>query len=360
MKSSYSRLGDFIKEYDVRNKNGEISNLIGVSITKEFISSVANVIGTDLNNYKIIRKNVFACSLMQVSRDGGIAVSLYNEEKPSIMSPAYHLFEVKDSRLLPEYLFLIFKSVEFDRAAVFYAVGGVRGTLTWDEFTNMRIPVPSIEKQINIVREFNIISKRIDILNSINNNLTIQANAVFKKIIITESENNLINGNWKKVNINDICNIVYGKGLMTSELKNSGFTVYGGNGEIGFYDTYIYKNPVVIISCRGAASGKVHYTKPYSFVTSNSLVLEIKNELITPFEFILFSAYFTDFNSKVTGSAQPQLTIDNLNDVTICLPDKNTVDCITKIEKTYLKNINRNNYEIEKLTEVLHELLNTI
>ena len=55
MKSSYKRLGDYISIVDVRNKGLEISNLLGVSIGKCFIPSIANTIGTDFSNYKIVR-----------------------------------------------------------------------------------------------------------------------------------------------------------------------------------------------------------------------------------------------------------------------------------------------------------------
>ncbi len=169
MESSLRKLGNYISEIDERNVDGHIENLLGVSITKEFIPSVANTIGTDLTKYKVIRKGQFACSLMQVSRDGGIAISLYKNEEPAIMSPAYYIFDVDESKIDPEYLELIVNSTEFDRAAVFYAVGGVRGTLTWEDFCKMSIVVPEIKEQTNIVRQCKAIRNRISILSNINN-----------------------------------------------------------------------------------------------------------------------------------------------------------------------------------------------
>ena len=132
------RLGDYIREVDVRNRDLEVANLVGLTIDKSFIPSVANVIGTDLSKYKIIRKNQFACSLMQVSRDEKIPIAML-EEKEAIMSPAYPMFEVADTtKLLPEYLMMWFSRKEFDREASFYAVGGVRGSLTWEDFCNLK------------------------------------------------------------------------------------------------------------------------------------------------------------------------------------------------------------------------------
>ncbi|MDR1672927.1 MAG: hypothetical protein LBS09_05655, partial [Bacteroidales bacterium] len=135
--SRFRQLGNYIQPVDERNTDLQDLPLVGLSISKEFIPSVANVIGTDLSNYKVIKKNQFACSLMQVSRDGKMPVAMYCDDK-AIMSPAYPMFEVNDeNKLLPEYLMMWFSREEFDREAAYYAVGGVRGNLPWDDFLEM-------------------------------------------------------------------------------------------------------------------------------------------------------------------------------------------------------------------------------
>ena len=110
MAQNYQKIGDYISVVDNRNTDGSITNLMGISIDKCYIPSVANVIGTDLHNYKVIRKGQFACSLMQVSRDQRIPLAMYTSDEPAIMSPAYVMFEVsRPDELLPEYLELWFK-----------------------------------------------------------------------------------------------------------------------------------------------------------------------------------------------------------------------------------------------------------
>ena len=148
MKSNYKRLGDYIIEVDIRNQQDKKLELWGVSIEKKFIKSVANIIGTDLSKYKVINKDCFVCSLMQVSRDEKIPIARWNDETEVIVSPAYKVFRVKDhSFIMPEFMDLWFKRAEFDREASFYGVGGVRGSLEWEDFCEMRIPVPPIEEQ---------------------------------------------------------------------------------------------------------------------------------------------------------------------------------------------------------------------
>ena len=152
-KSNYKRLGDYIQRVDVRNRDLEDLPLMGLSITKEFIFSVANIIGTDLSNYKVVSQDQFACSLMQVSRDSKIPIARLDKEKV-IMSPAYPIFEVTDTdELNPQYLEMWFKRSEFDREVSYYAIGGVRGSLEWEDFCDLQLPIPSIEKQRAIVAD---------------------------------------------------------------------------------------------------------------------------------------------------------------------------------------------------------------
>lgn len=182
MKSNYKPIGKYIRLVDERNKGLKHTNLLGVSISKQFIPSVANIIGTDMENYKIIRENQFACSTMQVRRDKKMPVALYLENEPSIISQAYPIFEIINTEeLLPEYLMMWFTRSEFDREACFNAVGGVRGSLEWEDFCNMQLPIPSIEKQKEIVKEFHILVDRIVLNNQLIVKLEETAQAIYKQ-----------------------------------------------------------------------------------------------------------------------------------------------------------------------------------
>lgn len=194
MTKNYQKIGDYITVIDNRNTDGAITNLMGISIDKCYIPSVANVIGTDLKNYKIIRKGQFACSLMQVSRDQRIPLVMYSAAEPAIMSPAYVMFEVKSpDEILPEYMDLWFKRAEFDREASFYAVGGVRGSLDWEDFCNMKLPVPPISEQRKIVHDYQVITDRIELLRKINENLEETTQVPFNNTFIKFSDSaNLI------------------------------------------------------------------------------------------------------------------------------------------------------------------------
>ena len=185
MELIYKTIDELVVRIDERNMTNEDIPLVGLSIDKCFIPSVANTIGTDLSKYKLIRKNDFAVSLMQVSRDSKIPIACLKEHDIAIMSPAYSIFRVKDEKvILPEYLEMWFQRSEFDREAAFIAIGGVRGSMPWDEFAMMKVVVPNIEKQKNIVRAYRTINDRIKLKKKINDNLEATLTATFKKMFL--------------------------------------------------------------------------------------------------------------------------------------------------------------------------------
>ena len=199
------RLGDYIRPVDVRNRDLKVTRLVGLTIDKAFIPSVANTIGTDLSNYKVILENQFACSLMQVSRDGKMPIAMFKGE-PCIMSPAYPMFEVsKTNELLPEYLMMWFSRSEFDREASFYAVGGVRGSLEWNDFCDMQIPVPAIEKQREIVAEYNTLATRIETNKKLIATLEQTAQTLYRHTFVDNIDPNNLPQGWRMGTVGEFC-----------------------------------------------------------------------------------------------------------------------------------------------------------
>lgn len=183
MSANYKKLGEIVELIDERNKALESSEVLGISIDKEFMPSVANTIGTDLSNYKLLRMNTFACNPMHVGRDERLPVSLYKKDIPAIVSPAYFMFRVKDeNKVLPDFLMLIFKRNDFDRNCWFRTDGSVRGGITWNDICEIEFPVPDLKEQEKIVNTYNAITKRIQLKQKINENLEKTAQALFEKV----------------------------------------------------------------------------------------------------------------------------------------------------------------------------------
>lgn len=172
MKSNYKQLGQYIRQVDVRNVDGKEENLLGVSVQKQFIPSIANTVGTDFSKYKVVKKGQFTYIPDTSRRGDKIGIALLEDYEEGLVSNVYTVFEVIDeNQLMSEYLMLWFKRPEFDRYARFKSHGSVREVMDWDEMCKVELPVPPIEKQRSIVKAYQAITDRIALKRKVNENL---------------------------------------------------------------------------------------------------------------------------------------------------------------------------------------------
>ena len=192
MKEEYRFLGEYIRQVDIRNKEGKKENLLGVSVQKQFIQSIANTVGTDFTKYKIVKKGQFTYIPDTSRRGDKIAIALLEDYEEGLVSNVYTVFEVIDTeKLLPEYLMLWFSRPEFDRYARFKSHGSVREVMDWEEMCKVELPVPDIEKQREIVKAYKTITDRIALKQKINDNLVATLQIIYKKMFL-ESQNTYI------------------------------------------------------------------------------------------------------------------------------------------------------------------------
>jgi type I restriction enzyme S subunit len=181
MKSNYKLLGKYIKQIRKKNTDGSVSVLKGIRINKEFMESVANIQGTDLSKYRVVEKHQFAYNPMHVGRDEILPISILLEDEPIIVSPAYVIFEILDHNILnPEYLMMWCRRSEFDRNVWFTTDSSVRGGFSWESLCELELPIPSIEKQHAIVKEYNTIVNRITLNETLNQKLEETAQDLYK------------------------------------------------------------------------------------------------------------------------------------------------------------------------------------
>ena len=184
MRPDYKVLGNYIRLVDKRNRDLAITNLLGVSIEKRFIPSIANIIGTDLSSYKVVQTGQFAYGPV-TSRNGEKISIAYLDGEDCIISSSYTVFEVvAKNELDPEYLMLWFSRPEFDRYARYKSHGSVREIFDWDELCMVELPVPDIEEQRNVVKAYKTITDRIALKKQINDNLEATAQAIYKETLL--------------------------------------------------------------------------------------------------------------------------------------------------------------------------------
>ena len=204
MKEGYRFLGEYIRQVDIRNKEGKKENLLGVSVQKQFIQSIANTVGTDFTKYKVVKKGQFTYIPDTSRRGDKIAIALLEDYEEGLVSNVYTVFEVINTeKLLPEYLMLWFSRPEFDRYARFKSHGSVREVMDWEEMCKVELPVPDIEKQRKIVKAYKTITDRIALKQKINDNLEAQVSAIYHSMFEEQNE-------WSKGSVSDFGEIVGG------------------------------------------------------------------------------------------------------------------------------------------------------
>ena len=373
----YKRLGDYIREVNVRNKDVKVTKLVGLTIDKAFIPSVANVIGTDLSNYKVIQKEQFACSLMQVSRDGKMPVAMFDEDE-AIMSPAYPMFEVVDkTELIPQYLMMWFSRSEFDREASYYAVGGVRGSLTWEDFCNMTLPVPSIDRQREIVKEYETLSHRIRLNEHMIEKLEATAQALYRKMFVDGIDKENLPEGWRMGTFTEIINICGGGTPSTEE------SAYWHNGDIPFYspgdktDSYyslktekhiteeglahcsskLYPQNTTFVTARGATTGGLAMAGCAMAMNQTCYALIGKDDSMPFFVHQLAIETMASLKNEAVGATFEALVTKDFDNTEIVVVPKDNMYAYDKDAEVLYNTILLRQQENSKLSELQSLLL---
>lgn len=394
MKSNYKKLGQYIQIVDNRNKDLTITNLLGVSIEKRFIPSIANIIGTDLSSYKIVRTGQFAYGPV-TSRNGEKISIAYLDGDDCIISSSYTVFEVfKKDELDSEYLMLWFSRPEFDRYARYKSHGSVREIFDWNELCMVELPVPAIEEQRKIVKAYKAITDRIALKKQINDNLANQISAIYddyfvhyKYSTVTSYIDSLLGkipSNYKVLTIGELgCDISDGnysaKYPKADEFKTVGIPFIRGVDFIGtniskrnlLYITPEKHNELlkghtkendILITTRGVGIGKI------AFVPSDMINVNINSQLIRinggntyPRVFLSQSLISNrgknEIQANVTGSAQPQLPVGNFKNIKIVIPPELQILDFCRICNPLLNAQLENYQEIDVLQKLLDVLL---
>lgn len=309
---AYKKIGTFIKQINEKNKEGIYDEVLGISIDKEFMPSVANIIGTDLKKYSVLRKNRFAFNPMHVGRDKKLPIAVYHSDEPALVSPAYNMFEITDKNIDIRYLMLLFKTTLFDHLCWFYTDASVRGGLTWEDFCNIELDIPDIPIQHSVVEKYNKIEEKIKNSNEIINEL--------KVLLFTIFDNLERNDSIKLKGLTfDNKGVKTGKGAkIVQKNKSEKYTipVVGAAGIIG-YTNKAYISKRVISTGRVGTIGKVMIWENSNWFTDNSLIIE--SDYIST---IYCSLNKYDFKEILGGSSNPKITQTDLENVTINIPKK--------------------------------------
>ena len=371
MKSNYDILGNQIRLIDTRNRESITDRVLGINIDKFFMPSVANVIGTDLSKYKLITKGKFACNPMHVGRDERLPVALYDEEEPAIVSPAYFMFEVVDNSILNEdYLMMWFRRPEFDRICWLHTDGSVRGGITWDDICRLELPIPPIEKQLEIVNSYKAITERIALKKKINDNLEATAQAYFDNLFFSCDDTDCTLADIALVNPSrPLSKGVEARCFDMSTLPTSGCIPTGDttkpyNGGVRFIngDTLIAR----ITPC--LENGKAAYINilnegEVAFGSTEYIVFASKDDIPSCFYYFLIrnSKFVTFALQFMNGSSGRQrVSGEELASFPLMIPSKEKLAAFNKVGKLVLEQMKEATEEIQFLKQLQETITATL
>ena len=384
MKSNYEPLGKHIQLVDYRNSEEVTSTVLGISIDKEFMPSVANVIGTDLSRYKLISKGLFACNPMHVGRDERLPIALYEKDSSAIVSPAYFMFEIIDRDVLnEEYLMMWFRRPEFDRECWFMTDGSVRGGITWDDLCRIKLPVPSYARQCEIVESYRAITDRIALKRAENDNLEATIQAAFDKafhdagVSLPETiiKQNKVPQGWTDATVGDFASVQtgpFGSQLHNEDYVESGTPIITVEHMDGKYIAHrnlplVSQNDVDRLRKYDLHTGDIVFSRVGSV---DRAVMVSQHEdgwlfsgrclRVRPYDPNTGSYFLWWFNQPVirqlviasaVGATMPSINTSILNSIRIVFPQKDIVTQFCKMADGLIEIIATNLEEIRKLND---------
>ncbi len=383
MEKGYKILGNYIRLVDERNKNLAVTKLLGVSISKKFIPSIANIVGTDLSNYKIVRTGQFAYGPV-TSRNGEKISIAYLDEENCIISSSYTVFEVENKEELdPEYLMLWFSRPEFDRYARYKSHGSVREIFDWNELCMVELPVPDIEKQRKIVKAYKTITDRIDLKQKINDNLEATAQAVFQEQFASFYGADELPDGYSIVNLDSLCTVKGGKRLPADcelldtptehpyiRVRDVGSSRYVClTNQFQYIDEethsaisrYIVNTGDIVISIVGTIGllGKVHSSLDKANLTENCVKLTNIHTVTSDYLYytLCYKKQIKEIELLTVGAVQAKLPIYNIQSMKILVPPTKVIEDFQNKMDVFNEQIEANTVEVQKLYELQEVLL---
>lgn len=352
------RLGDYIRPVDVRNRDLKVERLLGISVTKEFIPSIANTIGTDMSSYKIVYPNQFVYIADTSRRGDKIAIAYLKEnEEPALVSAIYTVFEVVDTNALdPEYLMMWFRRPEFDRYARFHSHGSAREVFDWEEMCEVQVPVPAIEKQREIVAEYNTLATRIETNKKLIATLKQTAQTLYRHTFVDNIDPNNLPEGWRMGTLGEVLQKKgyirgpFGSALKKDDMQKAGIPVYEQQHAIDDHRVFRYfvseekyrqlkrfsvKENDLVISCSGTI-GKIIQIRdndPIGIINQALLILRV-DESIYSSELLKIFLITSEGNAALLeeshGSAQVNIgKREQIEAISILIPPKEIIEELT-------------------------------
>lgn len=355
---TFEPLGKYVRLVDERNTGLVTESVLGINIDKHFMPSVANVIGTDLENYKLLRKGRFACNPMHVGRDGRLPVARYIENAPAIVSPAYFMFEIIDeNEIEPEYLMLCFQRPDFDRMCWFRTDASVRGGITWDDVCALTIPVIPLIDQRKVVQDYYVITNRIALMHQLNDSLEKIGETAYMGLFEKQAED--LPSNWHMHQLSEYLPIITGKKDVNTTCENGCYPFFSCSQDCLWTNDYSFDTDAILVAGNGDFNVK-YYSGRFEAYQRTYVLVPYKKRLVGWLYYVIKRS-LPKATTAARGSVISFITKGILENISFPVPDNpDVLFSFCDKANTILKQIRTNNDEIQELEKLRQVLLNNM
>ena len=253
-------------------------------------------------------------------------------------------FIVDETKCLVEYLYYYLKYHIKEVEAL--GSGTTFKEVSKNSIENYDIELPSLVIQNNIVSILKNIDDKIANNNAINAELEAMAKTIYDywflqfefpdengkpykssggKMVYNEELKREIPEGWSIDKISSVAMLYQPQTISENEMMANGkYFVYGANGIVGKYHSFNHESNEIAICCRGASCGQFIMTQPLAWITGNAMV--VKPTSFCGREYLFYGLSYKTIAPYITGSAQPQITRTNLENMRVLIPHRETVD----------------------------------
>lgn len=325
-KENYRRLGDYIREVDVRNRDLEVKLSQGISNEKYF--QQPKQVAINPYNDKIVRKGQFAFN-RATTRNGNKISIAYREEEDYTVSASYCVFDVKNEDILsPKYLMMWSRRPEFDRYAIYHSHGSAHEYFTFENMCDVELPIPSIEQQRKIVAEYETISRRIRLNEQMITRLEETAQTLYRKMFVDGIDKENLSEGWRIRTLGDVAHILdYKRKPLSAEqraLIKGKYPYFGAMSIIDYIDDYIFDGVYLLFAEDGVnvvdEDGHPNLQYVYGkFWLNNHAHIMQGNDIVST-EYLYLALKESIVIHLVTGAAQPKINQENMSTIPIIVP----------------------------------------
>ncbi|MCQ2605532.1 MAG: restriction endonuclease subunit S [Bacteroidales bacterium] len=368
---------DIIEEVDEFNSEQKygLDDIIGVTIEKGLIPTVANLTQTNLDKFYLVKKDTFVYN----PRTHGVRLGMGFNESDRVFITSWNnvAFRVKDDNLvLPKYLWLFFNRPEWDRQSNYLAWGSSTIVFAWKDFLEIGINIPSLEEQQRIVNRYKAIENRIATNKQTIAKLEEAAQALYRKMFVDDIDVENLPEGWRMGTLGEYAKVKSGFAFKSDWWQKEGIPVikigsindnaikkancdFVDDSKIEYAKDSRAKFGDIVIAMTGATIGKIaiNYNRELYLVNQRVGLFNLGKEPIKKAPFLYFTLLRDFVQNEIVSvggdSAQANISGNDIEKIEIILPDEKSICEFNKNVELVLQMISSIWNENEKLTELL-------